>query len=89
MLIAQVLALTGCDLTVVGRHTTPLQLLGEWHGCQTSLSTPENLARLAAASADVVVEATGTPEGFLTAHQLVRPGGTVILKSTFAGAPGL
>jgi threonine dehydrogenase-like Zn-dependent dehydrogenase len=36
--------------------------------------------------ADVVVEATGQSEGFALAMQLVRPCGTVVLKSTFHGA---
>jgi threonine dehydrogenase-like Zn-dependent dehydrogenase len=34
---------------------------------------------------DVVVEATGTLEGFATARQLVRPRGTIVLKSTYQG----
>jgi threonine dehydrogenase-like Zn-dependent dehydrogenase len=33
----------------------------------------------------VVVEATGAASGFATARRLVRPGGTLVLKSTFAG----
>jgi threonine dehydrogenase-like Zn-dependent dehydrogenase len=87
MLIAQVLALTGCDLTVIGRHATHLSLLAQWHGSKTILSTPEIEAGLVMAdeAADVVVEATGSPSGFATARQLVRPGGTLVLKSTFAG----
>ena len=85
MLIAQVLALTGCDLMVIGRHTEALQQLEKWLGCRTVLDSPETLAELAADPADVVVEATGSVDGFAAARQLVRPAGTVVLKSTFAG----
>jgi threonine dehydrogenase-like Zn-dependent dehydrogenase len=85
MLIAQVIALTGCDLTVLGRHEESLKLLKQWHGCKTMLSTPEAETHLAEMPADVVVEATGSPQGFMVARNLVRPGGTLILKSTFAG----
>jgi threonine dehydrogenase-like Zn-dependent dehydrogenase len=35
---------------------------------------------------DVVVEATGHPSGLSRAIQLVKPRGTIILKSTYAGA---
>ena len=41
---------------------------------------------LASASADLVVEVTGNPEGFAMARRLVRPGGTLVMKSTYAGA---
>jgi threonine dehydrogenase-like Zn-dependent dehydrogenase len=34
---------------------------------------------------DVVVEATGAAEGFELARQAVRPRGTLVLKSTYAG----
>ena len=35
--------------------------------------------------ADVVVDATGSAEGFAVARRLVRPRGTLVLKSTFHG----
>src|SRR5439155_6874106 len=35
--------------------------------------------------ADVVVEATGNPEGIALARRAVRPRGTIVLKSTYAG----
>ena len=37
-------------------------------------------------SADMVVEVTGNPDGFGIARRLVRPGGTLVMKSTYAGA---
>jgi threonine dehydrogenase-like Zn-dependent dehydrogenase len=84
LLIAQVFHLTGCDLTVVGRHEANLAQFAAYCRCKTKLNTPENLAELAAEPADVVVEVTGAPQGFETALQLIRPGGTFVLKSTFA-----
>lgn len=88
-MIAQVLLLHGCDVTVSGRHATKLAILAEL-GARTHLA-----ARGAADSptddrdlpigADVVVEATGSSSGFGTAARLVRPGGTLVLKSTYAG----
>jgi threonine dehydrogenase-like Zn-dependent dehydrogenase len=35
--------------------------------------------------ADVAVECTGNPQGFETARRVVRPRGTLVLKSTFHG----
>ena len=35
---------------------------------------------------DVVVECSGNPEGFETARRAVRPRGTIVMKSTYAGA---
>jgi alcohol dehydrogenase len=85
LLIAQVLALTGCDLTVIGRRPSTLQMAERQFGCKAVLNTPENLAELAAEGADVVVEATGSPQGFVSARSLVRPQGTLVLKTTFPG----
>lgn len=82
LLCAQVVQLTGCKLFVLGRHAESLEILGR-RGIRTSLD-PRELA--AEGLFDVVVEATGTPEGFATARKLVRPRGTVVLKSTYHGA---
>ena len=35
--------------------------------------------------ADIVIEATGNPQGLTMATQLVRPRGTIVLKSTYNG----
>ncbi|HXF60770.1 MAG TPA: alcohol dehydrogenase catalytic domain-containing protein [Caldilineaceae bacterium] len=83
-LIAQVMTLTGCQLTVLGRHEAKLKLLGGT-GASLLLSEPAVVEALAAEPADLVVEATGSPQGFATARRLVRPGGLLALKSTFAG----
>ena len=80
LLCAQVLAATGCHLTVLGRHADKLQILTR-HGIETT-TEPQTLAP---ASSDLVVEATGTPSGFETARRIVRPRGTIVLKSTYHG----
>ncbi len=79
LLIAQTLRLTGCDLAVAVRREAQAQLLAGW-------GIPAVDAHLVPAhSADLVVEVTGSPGGFSLARQAVRPGGTLVLKSTFAG----
>lgn len=80
LLCAQVLALTGCDLTVVGHHREKLDIVAR-QGIPTALSdgTVEG-------GADVVVEATGHPGGYAAARRLVRPRGTTVLKSTYHGS---
>jgi len=83
LLCGLVLAQTGCDLTVIGRHAAKLALLAE-RGLRTVVVTPENLAGLGRTPADIVVEATGAQDGFNDALRLVRPLGTVLLKSTYA-----
>ena len=85
LLCAGVLAATGCDLTVIGRHADKLALLPQNECCGGVISTSETLAQLRQQPADVVVEVTGSPDGFASALQLVRPLGTLVLKSTFAG----
>ncbi|HIG57041.1 MAG TPA: alcohol dehydrogenase [Candidatus Latescibacteria bacterium] len=78
-LIAQTLALTGCELLVVGRHPQKLALLSE-RGITTG--TAEDVE---AGAFDVAVECTGNAEGFALAHRSLRPRGTLVLKSTYAG----
>jgi threonine dehydrogenase-like Zn-dependent dehydrogenase len=80
LLIAQVLALTGCDLTVVGRHEAKLSILGA-RGIVTQIGE-QGLAR----SLDLVVECTGRAEGYQAARRLVRPRGTLVLKTTYHGS---
>ena len=79
LLIAQVLALTSADLTAIGRHPAKLGILAA-RGIRTSVGGAD-----VTPGVDVVVEATGSPAGFQQARDLVRPRGTVVLKSTYAG----
>jgi alcohol dehydrogenase len=82
LLVAQVLALTGCDLLVVGRHPEKLDVLRR-RGIAVRQDTAPSGPLTPAA--DLVVECTGRPEGFATARRLLRPRGRLILKSTFHG----
>ena len=84
LLCAQVLALTGCDLTVIGRHAKNLDILAR-RGIAT-LRVARDAMVEGPPRADVVVEATGNPGGYVTARTLVRPRGTLVLKSTYHGA---
>jgi len=83
-LIARTLALTGCHLLVAGRNRAKLNLLAQ-HGTATLLTAGDTTAQApSSASFDVVIECTGNPEGFRMARRMVRPGGTLVLKSTYA-----
>jgi threonine dehydrogenase-like Zn-dependent dehydrogenase len=82
-LVAQTLALTGCTLTVVGRHRAKLALLAA-RGIATG--GPDGVRP---GQADLAVECTGNPEGLELARAAVRPRGTIVLKSTYAGRASL
>lgn len=84
LLCAQVLALTQCDLTVVGHHSAKLQLAEGWGISTRRVSSDEGLPT-DLGPADIVVECTGSPTGFDQALRLVRPRGTIVLKSTYHG----
>ncbi len=79
-LLARSLARLGCELTVLARQPAQRARL-EARGIRAVGSAEE----LAPRSADVVIEATGSPEGIALARRILRPRGTVILKSTYAG----
>ena len=80
LLASMVLNLTQCDLTLAGKHKSKLDI-AKSQGINTLLLN--NLA--IEKTYDVVVEATGKATGFETALALVRPRGTIVLKSTVAG----
>jgi len=64
----------------VGRHREKLALL-EAAGLEVSLEKD-----LSGITFDIVVEATGQPAGLARALSLVKPRGTIVLKSTYAGS---
>jgi threonine dehydrogenase-like Zn-dependent dehydrogenase len=82
LLCAQALALTGAPLLLVGQHTEKLRI-AERRGIETA--TPAEAERRKR-EFDVVVEASGVASGFALALGLLRPRGTLVLKSTFHGA---
>lgn len=76
-LVAQVLEGTGCELLVVGHHKPKLDLLSA-RGISTTTDEPPG-------GFDVAVECTGNPHGFALARRSLRPRGTLVMKSTYAG----
>ncbi len=86
-LCAQVLALTGCDLLAIGRHPAQLDFLRE-QGIPVERAPEPWPGALAdrLGSMDIVVECTGQAGGFAQARALLRPRGTLVLKSTYHGA---
>ena len=81
MLAAQVLRLTGCDLSVIVRRERQTALLA---GFGVRAIERKGMAN---GQADVVVDCTGNAGGFAEALDLIRPRGTVVLKSTYADSP--
>jgi len=83
-LCAQVLAGRSDHVLVVGKHPEKLALL-QARGIATALVTEAIGERMA----DIVVECTGSDTGLPTALRLVRPRGTIVLKTTVAGTQTL
>jgi threonine dehydrogenase-like Zn-dependent dehydrogenase len=81
LLCAQVVAHTGAQLVLIGKHSSKLQI-AERRGIETI--NPEAAAKLAR-QFDLVVEVSGAPAGFGLALDLLRPRGQLVLKSTFHG----
>ena len=81
LLCAQVLALTGASLLLIGKHSSKLRI-AERRGIETA--TPKQAAKRKR-QLDVVVEASGAATGFGLALDLLRPKGQLVLKSTFHG----
>lgn len=77
-LCAQVLAPIAARVTVVGKHPEKLAMLS---GVATTLLSQIEPSH----DHDLVVDCTGSPTGLPTALSLVRPRGTIVLKTTVAG----
>ncbi len=74
-MISQVVALSGADLTVIGRHEEKLNNFRKFAKAVTD--TKETF--------EVVIDASGSASGILAAARLVRKKGIIVLKSTYAG----
>ena len=83
-LCAQVLAGLSQHVVVVGKHPTKLALLGA-RGIGTALLADVTATRIG----DIVVDCTGSASGLPTALRLVKPRGTIVLKTTVAGSQEL
>ncbi|MDP6372327.1 MAG: alcohol dehydrogenase catalytic domain-containing protein [Vicinamibacterales bacterium] len=79
LIVGQVLATTGARVTVVGKHADKLAVA---RGLGLSSAVAGDLGERAA---DYVVDATGRPGGLAHALQIVKPRGTLVVKSTFHG----
>lgn len=77
LLVAQVLALSGCELEAAGHHDAKLEILRR-SGIATVTEVTEG-------AYDVAVECTGNPGGYEMARRALRPGGKLVMKSTYAG----
>ena len=78
ILVAQVLATTGCDLLVSGHHREKLSILDELDiktSCKEQLSSSHF---------DIVVDCTGSRSGIERGINIVKPRGTVVIKTTVA-----
>ncbi|HEX8852184.1 MAG TPA: alcohol dehydrogenase catalytic domain-containing protein [Pyrinomonadaceae bacterium] len=82
LLCAQALSLTCASVTLIGKHAEKLSI-AERRGIETvRLEKLRGRER----TFDTVVEASGSASGFDLALDLLRPRGTLVLKSTFHGA---
>lgn len=79
LLISFTMALKGLETHLIGHYPEHLRL-AESYGVRTCLEND-----LPPGEFDLVVEASGSPGGLSLALTRVRPRGTVVLKSTFAG----
>ena len=83
-LIIQVIKLTCSNITCFGRHESKLEGL-----VQSGIKIKIGIESTDEQQFDLVVEATGSNSGFVDVMKLVKPRGTVILKSTIASRENL
>ena len=83
LLCALVLNLSGVQVTLAGKHDKKLNIAGNQQIQTVNIGT-ETLGK--EKKYDIVVEATGSAEGFETALQYIKPRGTIVLKSTIASS---
>jgi threonine dehydrogenase-like Zn-dependent dehydrogenase len=79
LLVAQVLREANCQVRVIGRHPEKLALCEKW-----SIRSRRLADIVPRHDQDVVVDCTGSAAGLELALQMVRPRGTVVLKTTAA-----
>ena len=84
LLVALVLRDAGAAVTIVGRTERRLALAESLGFTAVSGQAPALWRQF-----DVAVDATGQPDGLTAAKALVRPRGTIVMKSTFHGEANL
>ncbi|MGV2334416.1 MAG UNVERIFIED_CONTAM: zinc-binding dehydrogenase [Planctomycetaceae bacterium] len=82
--LAQVLRHHDCHVHVVGKHPAKLELLSRLGIPVLPLSSLQPSRNF-----DIVVDCTGSPSGLELALKLVRPCGTIVLKTTVADTQSL
>ncbi len=82
LMIAQVVSLTGADLTVIGRHPE------KWEHFRKVAKT-KTAGELGNETFEIVIDATGSPSGIELAKNIVRKKGTIVIKSTYAGTTNI
>ena len=84
LLVGQVLRDTGCPVRVIGKHPAKLSLCEKWQIRARPLDdiVPRH-------DQDIVIDCTGSAAGLELAMQLVRPRGTIVLKSTVAAGQAI
>ncbi len=89
LLIALTLQDTGCALHVFGRHTRKLDLLAaQGIAVEQVRGREHQVAERERHAFDVVVECAGSPSAYAMAQTMVRPLGSLVLKSTKAEQAG-
>lgn len=79
-LVARVLARRNLTPMVLGRHLRKLSLLEKY-----PIESTIDAAKIEAGGFDVAIECTGNASGFEAALRALRPQGTLVMKSTYAG----
>ncbi|MEO1237317.1 MAG: zinc-binding dehydrogenase [Planctomycetota bacterium] len=79
LLVAQVVNTLNATVRVVGKHEEKLRLCEKW-GIKHRLLPDVGLRQ----DQDIVIDCTGSPRGLETAMRMVRPRGTIVLKTTTA-----
>jgi len=87
-LIVLVMAQTNCALTIIGKHMNKLERTLSFCA-HSSLIETRDLSQEFKSRFDVAIDATGSPSGLATALEVVKPRGTVVLKSTHHGITAL
>jgi threonine dehydrogenase-like Zn-dependent dehydrogenase len=79
LLCAQVMSELNATVRLVGKHEEKLQLCEKW-GVKHRKLEDVGLRQ----DQDIVVDCTGAADGFTTAMHMVRPRGTIVMKTTVA-----
>ncbi len=79
LLMVQVMSKLNASVRLIGRYSEKLALCEKWGVKHRHI---DDIGRRA--DQDIVVDCTGSPTGLAVAMQLVRPRGTIVVKSMYA-----